>query len=71
MHWRLPKLCGSGSLVAKSVSLPNAWLPLFVGAVAWLHLFLGAALVHTLPHFVPHPPPFSRFWEVDPPLRHF
>jgi hypothetical protein len=60
MHWWLSNLCGSGALVAKSVSLPNAWLTCFWGA-----------LVHLLPHFVPHPPPFSRFYEVDPPLRHF
>jgi hypothetical protein len=60
MHCALPKLYGSGALVAKSVSLPNTRLLLFVGAVAWLHLFLGA-LVHPLPHFVPHPPPFFRF----------
>jgi hypothetical protein len=58
MHCAPPKLCGSGALVAKSVSLPNAWMLLYAGAVAWLHLFLGAhsftrcrTSYPTLPHF--------------------
>jgi hypothetical protein len=37
-----PKAVWFGALVAKSVSLPNAWRLLFVGAVVWLHLFFGA-----------------------------
>ncbi len=48
MHWRLSKLCGLGALIAKSVSLPNAWLLLFLRA----HPFTGCRTSYpTLPLF--------------------
>jgi hypothetical protein len=48
IHWWLSKLCGLGALVAKSVSLPNAWRLLFLG----VHLFTRCRTLYpTLPLF--------------------
>jgi len=67
MHCALPKLCASGALVAKSVSLPNAWLLLSVGAGAWLHLFFGAHSFTCCRTSYPTLPLFPVFTNLIPP----
>ena len=66
MHRWLPKLSGSGALVAKSVSLPNTRLLLFVGGVAWLHLFFGADSFTRCRTSYPTLPLFAVFTNLIP-----
>jgi hypothetical protein len=63
IHCRLPKLCGLGALLRGFTCFLEAAVELLISGSRTVTplVFPGGALVHPLPHFVPHPPPFFRF----------
>jgi hypothetical protein len=61
MHCALPKLCGSGALVAKSVSLPNTRLYLFLGAHSFTHFRTSYPTLPLFPVFRKLIPPSDIF----------
>jgi hypothetical protein len=55
-RWELPYTGGSQSCVVRGVGREICFVTKHAPSPV-----SGGALVHPLPHFVPHPPPFSRF----------